>query len=237
MIRRTLQICSTVLCVLYFECCFAAQPTAQADAALRPLQMATFKYSENIQWRDTPHYRFFKELMARHGFELQMVFLPGKRALRNVELGIIDAELGRARGTTAISEHLYESSFPFSSICLRRVYRRGDRVAEPKTIGFQIGAHTIEAMLRSRWPEAQAVPYLSFKQAAKILASERVDMLLLPHVGENYIQGLSIIEFDIEPLLEMPLHFIVGDRYRHLLPEFEQTAQQLASQYPGLRCQ
>ena len=175
--------------------------------------------------------------MARHGFDLKMVFLPGKRALRNVELGLIDAELGRGKGTTAISKHLFESNFPFTSICLRRVYRAGDLVAAPKTVGFQTGAQMIEAMLRKRWPQAKPVPYLSFEQSVKMLASTRVDMVLLPHIGEDHIRKLNIIEFDIEPLFELPLHFIVGDHYRHLLPEFEATAKQLLPQYPGVSCQ
>ncbi len=62
-------------------------------------------------------------------------------------------------------------------------------------------------------------------------------MVFLPHIGEDHIRKLNIIEFDIEPLFELPLHFIVGDHYRHLLPEFEATAKQLLPQYPGVSCQ
>lgn len=215
----------------------SGQSEKPAELALKPFYIATFKYVENIEWRSMPHTLFFKELMARHGFEARMVFLPGKRALRNVEIGLIDAELGRAKGTTDISPQLFESNFPFTSICLRRVYRAGDIMPQADSIGFQIGAQSIEAMMKRRWPGAQTVPYLSFKQAAKMLASTRVDMLLLPHVGEAYIQNLGLTDFDIQPLFELPLHFIVGERYRHMLPEFEKTAEQLIPKYPGVRCQ
>lgn len=205
----------------------------------KPFVIVTFDYIEELDWKNQAYVKFTKALMESLGYRVEYVFMPGLRGVKEVRLGRGDALLGRSKKTGESFKGFIVLDTPYAQYCTRAMVLKGADVNKyPKTVGYQAGSFYTENLIKTTWPKSSPITFSNFEQAAKMIKSQHLDVVMLPAIADSFMSSLGFIELEAIPDKKWiaDLYFVLSDRHANLLPLIKEKTEELKADFPGLTC-
>lgn len=181
--------------------------------------------------------------LARHGYQLELVSVPGKRLMSQLNRGEVDGDLFRSvdlsRGFESVLRIPESVGSTCGSVYRLKIHESFDigRAMHDVSIAAYHGAPGASSFFLRQWPAANFEFFSSLPQGFKMLSHERVDLIAIHDLDERYLQALSerpiarYARFNLEAN-----YFHLHRKYVALVQPLTETLKALKQQYPPPLC-
>lgn len=199
-----------LLCVLAFG------PAAMAQQVLK---IAINDASKAYQPAMTALYK-------EAGLGAEFITLPPERALKSVESGEVDADLGRVLGATAGYQNMMELTESLSEITLLAIVKKGSpitKVSAPdlKTyrVGLLRGTKMAESLMTKLGTEANVVN--TTQQLFQMLTNDRLEIVLTTSATPIPSEFSAAISVLTPPVTTAKVVHVLGKKWAALGPKLD----------------
>lgn len=159
------------------------------------------------------------------GLTAQFVVLPSERALKSVESGEVDADLGRVAGGIAGYQNMLETTEPLSEISLIALVKKGSPITKltvpelkARKVGVMRGTKIAEGVLAKLGVEPTVVN--TQQQLYQMLANDRFEVALLAStmvVGSDISGTMTALP----PLMTAKAVHVLHSKWAALAPKID----------------
>jgi len=178
----------------------------------------------------SPYALWLETALADVGYKAQIHWLPGRRILSQVSSGALDGDLARSQDVVDASfPHLIRVPTLYGRACYAgyRFEPLLKQLPESQLGTLQIGVFegllNVQRLAQEHWPNAQLSTVNDPLKALKMLASGRLNYLLLPPQTKAQLERISG-----KTLIQSTPHVIQFDTYIFLNPRHASLAPRLA---------
>lgn len=177
-------------------------------------------------FNSSPYALWLERALADVGYRAQIHWLPGRRILSQVSSGILDGDLARSQDVVDVNfPHLIRVPTLYGRACYAGYRFEPLPESPPRTlqIGVFEGLLNVHKLAQEHWPNAQLSTVNDPLKALKMLASGRLNYLLLPPQTKAQLDQISG-----KTLIQSTPHVIQFDTYIFLNPRHASLAPRLA---------
>lgn len=176
-------------------------------------------------------------------FTPELELFPGRRLMIELNLGLIDADLGRRVDLSRGFSNVIRLNEPFIRVCtvmMSLADAGGDpQVLQNKNILIATfgGTPATQSELINNWPLATIVEFKTMEQAVNLLLHRRVDFVGIPHTHVKTIQQLSALPlnvYKVYPPRGANMH--INSKHAALIPQLEAGMRRAAPIVDSLNC-
>lgn len=167
-----------------------------------------------------------KALYKEVGLVPEFVLLPAERALKSLEAGEVDADLGRVMGGTAAYKNMVECAEPFSEINLLAVVKKGSPItkvslADLKTykLGYVRGTKIAEGVLAKAGVEGAQTN--DVKQLVQVIGGDRIDIGLTTSSAPVPADAAAAVTTLAQPLMTAKVVHVLGHKWASYCPKLD----------------
>ncbi len=187
--------------------------------------------------------QLIEKALARHGYQLELISVPGKRLMSQLNRGEVDGDLIRSVDLSRGFDSVLRVPEVLGSSC-GSVYRLQTRSAfnveeamHNVSVAAYHGAPGASSFFLRLWPAVTLEFFTSLPQGLKMLAHERVDLIAVHDLDQRYLEALSerplqrYARFNLEPNF-----FHVHSKYKALVLPLTKTLRDLKRNFPPTHC-
>lgn len=181
--------------------------------------------------------------LARHGYQLELTSVPGKRLMSQLNRGEVDGDLIRSVDLSRGFDSVVRVPESIGSTCgsVYRLQVREDFDVEQAMHNVSIaayhGAPGASSFFLRQWPAATLEFFGSLPQGLKMLTHERVDLIAIHDLDERYLEALS--ERPIQRYARFNLeanYFHLNHKHKALVKPLTETLRVLKQEFPPPMC-
>lgn len=188
--------------------------------------------------------RWLAEVFRDTGYTPVLELYPGRRLMIELNLGMIDADLGRRVDLSRGFSNIVRLEEPFISVCsvMLALQKPPEQLAQlhqkSLMIGTLGGTPDTQAELINSWPQATIVEFRDMQQAVNLLLHRRVDFVTIPHTHLEMFRALSALPLDIFKVYPpQGAHMHINSKHQSLQPVLEAGVRRAAPLVSQLNCQ
>ena len=221
-----------ILCLLLCPLWAAASSASRDDLdRLKPLRFGHYPAFKHT-YTQSQHYHWLAEALGQLGYRIEVVWLPNKRLLKQLDGGMLDGDFARHSDVSARFSNLVAVPEPFAHLCYMgfKWPERPLPAADKRVVGTFFDWHYAEEAAKVYWPDAEHFSIRNMGSAVKMLRTTHLDLLFIPSLKAAFIEQQTGIK--LEPATEVISEF---DTYVHLHKSYRRLADQLAEQLRATR--
>lgn len=172
-----------------------------------------------------PYQPALAALYKEVGLTAEFVVLPSERALKSVESGEVDADLGRVLGGTAGYQNMLELSEPLSEVSLIAVVKKGSSLS--KLTVPELKGHTVATLRGTKMAEGVLAklgmePTLvnSHAQMYQMLANDRFEIALTVSTAMPGPDVAATVK-TLPPLMTAKAVHVLNKKWSALAPKLD----------------
>lgn len=188
--------------------------------------------------------RWLAEVFRDTGYTPVLELYPGRRLMIELNLGMIDADLGRRVDLSRGFTNIIRLDEPFISVCsvMLTLQKPREQFAELHNkslmIGTLGGTPDTQSELLNSWPRATIVEFRDMQQAVNLLLHRRVDFVTIPHTHLDMLRALSPLPLDIFKVYPpQGAHMHLNSKHQNLQQALEAGVRRAAPLVSQLNCQ
>ncbi|MGH1372388.1 MAG: hypothetical protein ACRBBW_10155 [Cellvibrionaceae bacterium] len=181
--------------------------------------------------------------LARHGYQLELISVPGKRLMSQLNRGEVDGDLIRSvdlsRGFDSIlrvPEALGSSCGSVYHLQARAKFNVEEAMHNVSVAAYH-GASGASSFLLRNWPAVTLEFFSLLPQGLKMLANERVELIAVHDLDRHYLEALSDRPLQLYARFNLePNYFHVHQKYEKLVPLLSASLRELKREFPPPVC-
>ena len=187
--------------------------------------------------------RLMNEALLQLGYRMELVSMPGKRLMSQLNRGQVDGDLIRTVDLSRGFDRVLRVPESIGSIC-GTVYRLLERpevnIKQSRrgtVLALYNGAPGASSFFLRHWPAVEQVYFGFFPQGVKMLTHERVHLIAVHDLDREYLTSLS--DRPLQPYARFhlePTYFHVNASYEGLILPLAKTLSRLKQTLPPPTC-
>ncbi len=182
--------------------------------------------------------------LSLHGYQMELISVPGKRLMSQLNRGEVDGDLLRSVDLSRGFEAIIRVNEPVGSSCLS-VYRLRERAdiihgteGQSPVLAVYHGAPGAYGFFSRYWPDVQLVHFSKLEQGVKMLTHERIDLIAVHDLDRHYIEALSDRPLQRYARVNLALDYVhINARYADLAQPLAATLKRLKQTFSPPQCQ
>lgn len=199
---------------------------------LKPFRVGVLGAVHNPEY--TYAARLMDEALLQQGYRMELVSMPGKRLMSQLNRGQVDGDLIRTVDLSRGFERVLRVPESIGSIC-GTVYRLLERpevnIKQSRrgtVLALYNGAPGASSFFLRHWPAVEQAYFGFLPQGIKMLTHERVDLIAAHDLDREYLRSLS--DRPLQPYARFhlePTYFHVHANYEALIGPLAKTLNRL----------
>ena len=182
--------------------------------------------------------------LSLHGYQMELISLPGKRLMSQLNRGEVDGDLLRSVDLSRGFESIIRVDEPMGSSCVSvyRLQERSDIIhgteGQTPILAVYHGAPGASGFFSRYWPDTQLVHFSRLTQGVKMLTHERIDLIAIHDIDRHYLDALSDRPIQRYALVNLALdYFHINARHADLAEPLAATIKRLKQTLSPPKCQ
>lgn len=187
--------------------------------------------------------RLVGDALSQLGYRMELIPLPGKRLMSQLNRGQIDGDLIRTVDLSRGFDKVVRVPEPIGSLCgnVYRLLERPDvnikQSTHKTTLAIYNGAPGTSSFFLRHWPAVMHAPFGFLPQGVKMLTHERVDLIAVLDLDRDYLNSLT--DRPLQPYARFHLeatYFHVNAKYLELVEPLAKAIAVLKMTMPPPVC-
>ncbi len=188
--------------------------------------------------------QLLEQSLSLHGYQMELISVPGKRLMSQLNRGEVDGDLLRSVDLSRGFEFIIRVDEPMGSSCVSvyRLQERSDIVrgteGQVPILAVYHGAPGASGFFSRYWPDAQLVHFSRLAQGVKMLTHERIDLIAVHDLDRHYLEALSDRPIQRYARVNLALdYFHINARHVDLAQPLAATIKRLKQTLLPPKCQ
>jgi len=197
----------------------SSSATLSNEGRLTPLRFGHYPAFKHT-YAQSPHYHWLSQSLGALGYRIQVVLLPNKRLIAQLNDGMLDGDFARLLGGSKTSRNQVSVPEPFAHLCYMGYKWPGRALPtrERLVIGTFYDWDYAVKTAKEFWPESEHFLIQDMASPVHMLRSGRVDLLFMPSVKAAFFEREMGIKLEpaTEVIRKIDTYVQLHKRHQHL---------------------